>query len=100
MTGHNSSSRELIREHLEDAKKVFAKQLVRNLGVYGIAGVIYEEKHGKLDESGCDKFANNWEQGFESEDVVELYFMTEEDVERIIKEDGDADDINEGDLNE
>lgn len=82
----------IMKEHINNAEKVFAKQLVRNLRVYGIAGVIYEEKHGKLDESGCDKFANNWEQAFEDFDVSELYVMSEEDVERIIKEDGDADD--------
>lgn len=81
----------IMKEHINNAEKVFAKQLVRNLGVYGIASVIYQEKHGKLDESGCDKFANNWEQGFESEDVVELYLLTEEDVERIIKEEIEED---------
>ena len=82
---------DVMKSHIEDAKKVFAKQLVRNLGVYSIASRIYEEKHGKLDESGCDKFANNWEQGFESDDVAELYLMTEEDVERIIKEELEED---------
>lgn len=83
---------DVIKSHIEDAKKVFAKQLVRNLGVYGIASRIYEEEHGKLDESACDKFANNWEQAFEDFDVAELYLMTEEDVERIIKEELEEDD--------
>jgi len=70
-----------------EAENIYKQYLTSKLGVYGIASRIYEEEHGKLDESGCDKFANNWEQSFESEDVVELYSLTSGDVERIIKED-------------
>ena len=77
---------DVMKSHIEDAENVFSKQLVRNLGVYGIASGIYQEEHGKLDESACDKFASNWEQGFEMKDVTELYFIEGEDVERIIKE--------------
>ena len=75
----------------KDVEYIYKQYLTSELGVYGIASVIYQEKHGKLDESSCDKFANNWEQGFESEDVVELYSLTSEDVERIIKEELEED---------
>ena len=70
-----------------EAENIYKQYLTSELGVYSIASRIYEEEHGKLDESGCDKFANNWEQSFENEDVVELYSLTSEDVERVIKED-------------
>ena len=71
---------------------IYKQYLTSKLGVYGIASVIYQEKYGKLDESGCDKFASRWEQAFEDFDVAELYLISEEDVERIIKEELEEED--------
>lgn len=75
-----------------EAENIYKQYLTSKLGVYSIASRIYEEEHGKIDESGCDKFASRWEQSFEDFDVAELYLISEEDVERIIKEELEEDD--------
>lgn len=92
LSGHNEESRELIKDHLEDAENVYKQQLTRNIGVYGIAAGIYEEEYGKLDEGNRDKFANNWEQYFEDYDIGELFILSSEYVEKFIKEELNRDD--------
>ena len=92
LSGHNEESRELIEDHLNDAKNIYKQQLTRNIGVYGIAAGIYEEKYGKLNEGDRDKFANNWEQYFEDYDIGELFILSSEYVEKFIKEELNRDD--------
>lgn len=89
LSGHNEESRELIKDHLEDAEHIYKQQLTRNIGVYGIAANIYEEKYGKLNEGDRDKFANNWEQYFEDYDIGKLFALSSEYVEKFIKDNRD-----------
>ena len=83
----------LQEEILEKFESAYAKQLVADIGVYGIAHSIIkedllnsEDPVQAMNEGYLDKIASNWEQSFEDMDVAELYFMTSEDVENIIRE--------------
>lgn len=92
LSGANEESRELIKEHLEDVSEVYKKQLISNLGVFGIAcSYISEYLYSKRDMKRFDQaYIQDWgssvEDDFESYSINELFFMTSEDVEKIIKE--------------
>jgi hypothetical protein len=75
----------VIGEYKEAFASAYAKSLVADLGVYGIAYNIYAEELGRLNEGELDKLANNIEQGYEDLSVDDLFFMTEEDVEKDVR---------------
>lgn len=71
----------------------FKKSYVKEIGIYSIA---YEIAHKNLlssdptqamDKGKLDALASNWEQSFEDMDIEELYFMTSDDIEKLIRED-------------
>lgn len=81
---------EIIKEYKTSFKRAYVLSLVRELSVYGIASNIIKLLHSEdpvqaMNEGYIDKFASAWEQDFEDMDVEELYFMSSDDVEKIIK---------------
>ena len=72
----------------------FKKSYVKEIGIYGIAYEIVRENllssddpTQAMNEGKLDALASNWEQTFEDMDINELYFMTSDDIEKLIKED-------------
>jgi hypothetical protein len=95
LSGKNEESRRLIKEHIQDCERAFKKQLIINLEVFSIAYSYYSEyldserDEKRFDEAYKQDWATSVEESFESYSIKELYFMTEDDVEKIIKEDHD-----------
>lgn len=84
---------DIFNEYKDAFECAYTKSLVRELGVYGIAHSfiterLKEESSMKVfDKAFIQDWANSYEDSFEeNESLIDLYFMTSDDVESIIKE--------------
>lgn len=95
---------DILKEYKEAFEYVYKKSLIRELGVYGIAYSFITEKLKEessmkvFDKAFIQDWASSWEENFEdNESVIDLYFMTSDDVESIIKEEYEEEVQNEQD---
>lgn len=84
---------EILNEYTAAFEIAYAKSLVRDLCVYGTAYSFIKEQFRKegnrkvFDQAYLQECATIIEDNFEEYDMLKLYFMTDKDVEKIIKED-------------
>ena len=82
--------REVIDEYKEAFEKVYRETLVREVGVFGIASSLLKDKLMKendkriFDECYIQDFGNAWEDDFLEDDLVTLYYLTDDDVEKAV----------------
>lgn len=83
---------DIFNEYKDAFECAYTKSLVRELGVYGIAHSFITERLKKdssmkvFDKAFIQDWANSYEDSFEeNESLIDLYFMTSDDVETIIK---------------
>ena len=83
---------DILKEYKEAFEYVYKKSLIKELDVYGIAHSFITEKLKEessmkvFDKAFIQDWASSWEENFEdNESVIDLYFMTSDDVENIIE---------------